>query len=91
VATTNTTVYYAGKVQGVGFRYTVRSLATGFEVTGFVRNLSDGRVQLTVEGSSEQINDFLTAIQTEMGRYIREARKTEAPATGGFSRFEIRH
>ena len=43
-------VHYSGRVQGVGFRYTVRTLATRFAVTGFVRNLADGRVQLVVEG-----------------------------------------
>ena len=43
-------VYYQGRVQGVGFRYAVRSLARRFAVDGFVRNLSDGRVELVAEG-----------------------------------------
>ena len=43
-------VYYAGNVQGVGFRYTARCAAAGLDVTGFVRNLPDGRVHLVVEG-----------------------------------------
>ena len=42
-------VLYAGRVQGVGFRYAVRRLASGFEVTGAVRNLPDGRVELRNE------------------------------------------
>jgi acylphosphatase len=56
-------VFYAGRVQGVGFRYTVRSLAAGFHVTGFVRNLSDGRVHLVVEGKPTEIKQFLDAIK----------------------------
>jgi acylphosphatase len=44
-------VYYSGNVQGVGFRYTVKSVATGFEVTGMVRTLPDGRVHLVAEGA----------------------------------------
>ena len=59
----NSEVYYAGRVQGVGFRYTVRSLAARFDVTGFVRNLPDGRVHLVVEGDAGEIDAFLEADQ----------------------------
>ena len=52
-------VLYAGHVQGVGFRYTVQRLARGYSVTGFVRNLSDGRVELVVEGESGEVDGFL--------------------------------
>jgi acylphosphatase len=84
-------VYYSGRVQGVGFRYTVRSLATGFDVTGFVRNLSDGQVYLVVEGTSREIDALLDAIKKEMAYYIVEVRESVMPATGRFSSFEIRH
>jgi acylphosphatase len=84
-------VCYAGRVQGVGFRYTVRSLAAQFDVTGFVRNLPDGRVDLVVEGAGDQIAALLGAIRQEMGRYIRETQETARPATGRFASFEIRH
>ena len=84
-------VYYAGRVQGVGFRYTVRSLAAGFGVTGLVRNLPDGRVHLVVEGGVEEIAAFLAAIKAEMAYYIGEVQETVRPATGRFSSFEIRH
>ena len=49
-------VFYAGHVQGVGFRYTTRSIATQLPVVGLVRNLPDGRVHLVVEGSPEAID-----------------------------------
>lgn len=84
-------VCYAGRVQGVGFRYTVRSLATRFDVTGFVRNLPDGRVQLVVEGADEEMGAFLDEIKTEMAYYIGEVQEQVRPATGRFQTFEIRH
>jgi len=56
-------IHYEGRVQGVGFRYTVRQLASGFEVTGTVRNLPDGRVELCVAGDRAEVADFLTAIR----------------------------
>ena len=46
-------ILYEGRVQGVGFRYTTKSVANGFEVTGTVRNLTDGRVELVAEGERE--------------------------------------
>jgi acylphosphatase len=84
-------VYYAGRVQGVGFRYTVRSLAAGFNVTGFVRNLPDGRVHLTVEGAAEEVDALLDAIKAEMAYYIKDIQELVRPATGRFPSFEIRH
>jgi acylphosphatase len=84
-------IHYAGSVQGVGFRYTVRSLAARFDVTGFVRNLPDGRVHLVVEGAAGEINDFLDAIKAEMTTYIRDVQDMPRPATGWFHAFEIRH
>ena len=83
-------VYYSGRVQGVGFRYTARSLARQFAVTGFVKNLPDGRVELVVEGRAEEIGAMLRAIQAEMGHYIRDVRETRSRATGGFSGFDVR-
>ncbi len=83
-------VYFSGRVQGVGFRYTVRSVAVRFAVTGFVRNLPDGRVQLVAEGSAGELRGFLDAIDAEMGHYITDRRRQTGPATGRFASFEIR-
>ena len=84
-------VFYAGSVQGVGFRYTVRSLAARFSVTGFVRNLPDGRVHLVVEGAAEEVAAFLDAIKAEMAYYVAEVQETVRSATGRFQSFEICH
>ena len=51
----STQVFYAGNVQGVGFRYTIKQLAKGFDVTGWVRNLSDGRVELRASGAPDEL------------------------------------
>ncbi len=83
-------VYYSGRVQGIGFRYTARRIALQFAVTGYVKNLPDGRVELVVEGRAEEIQAMLRAVQTEMGRYIRDVRETPSRATGGFSSFDVR-
>jgi len=84
-------VFYSGRVQGVGFRWTARQAAQGFAVTGFVKNLDDGRVQLVVEGEAAEIDRLLAEIAQRMGDYIRKVLVTKAPATGEFRTFEIVH
>jgi acylphosphatase len=82
-------VLYSGRVQGVGFRATTRDLASGFEVRGNVRNLPDGRVEVVVEGKSDQIEAFLDALNREFRANIRgvavEQATADPPLTGGFS------
>ena len=83
-------VFYSGRVQGVGFRYAVKSLVTGFEVTGFVRNLDDGRVELMAEGTRAELEEFQTAIRNSgVGRFIRGEQSDWKDATGEFRGFEI--
>jgi acylphosphatase len=66
-------VFYEGHVQGVGFRFTVRHIAKGFDVTGWVRNLPDGRVELQVTGDEDEVRAFLDQIaQSELHSHIRE-------------------
>jgi acylphosphatase len=84
-------VHYSGRVQGVGFRYTAQSIASRHEVTGFVRNLPDGRVHLVVEGERSEVKSFLDDLARTMGRYIQKAVVQEGDATGRFSGFSIRH
>jgi acylphosphatase len=84
------TVLYSGHVQGVGFRYTTQSVASGFAITGYVRNRSDGRVELVAEGAAGEVERFVQAIADEMGGYIHGRELTQAPATGEFSDFGVR-
>lgn len=81
---------YSGHVQGVGFRYTVKTLTHGFEVTGMVRNLEDGRVELVAEGSKEELEAFLEAIrQSEVGRFIKQEQTRWSEAASEYRGFEI--
>jgi len=83
-------IFYSGRVQGVGFRFTVKMLATGFEVTGIVRNLIDGRVELVAEGTKEELESFRRAVQdSEVGRFIRNEAVSWSEATGELRGFEI--
>ena len=55
---TRVRIFYSGHVQGVGFRYTAKTVAAGYDVTGLVRNLPDGRVELVAEGAREELDAF---------------------------------
>jgi acylphosphatase len=85
------TIYFSGRVQGVGFRYTVRNVALNYNVHGYVRNVPDGRVELVMEGSDREMDDMLQAIKDKMEGFIRGVATDESPATGEFAHFQIRH
>jgi acylphosphatase len=85
-------VFYEGNVQGVGFRWSVRHIAKGFDVTGWVRNLADGRVELQINGEEGEVRGFLDAIaQSELHALIRKQveNRLEKPVTA--RGFEIRY
>ncbi len=83
-------VYYGGRVQGVGFRYTVTKLARVRPVTGFARNLADGRVELVAEGPANDVLGLLADVADRMRGYVDGAHVLEEPATGEFSEFGVR-
>jgi acylphosphatase len=88
----STQVFYEGNVQGVGFRYTVRQIAKGFDITGSVRNLADGRVELLATGEEDELRAFLDAIgQSELHAHIKSQSETPLPHPPAFRGFEIRH
>ena len=64
-------VWYTGHVQGVGFRAQVLNLARGYDVTGYVRNLSDGRVYLHSEGDEGEVEAFTDQIARSLDGHIR--------------------
>ena len=83
-------IYYAGRVQGVGFRYTVKSLVAGFDVVGLVRNLPDGRVELVAEGARAELEAFRAAVRDSgVGRLIAGEQAAWGAATQEFRGFEI--
>ena len=83
-------VFYEGRVQGVGFRYSAKLVARGFDVCGWARNLPDGRVEMVAEGQRAELEEFLQAIRdSHLGGFIR--REETAWSTGtGLRGFEIR-
>src|SRR5258708_36927498 len=83
-------VFYSGHVQGVGFRYNVKSVATGFELTGTVRNLDDGRVELVAEGAPDELEAFRKGIrESRLEHLIRDEHVGCSEARGGFGGFEL--
>ena len=90
--TTSIQVFYEGNVQGVGFRYTIRQIAKGFDISGSVRNLRDGRVELLAAGEEDEVRAFLEAImQSELRAHIRKQTEAPLPSPPAFRGFEIRH
>lgn len=83
-------VHYSGRVQGVGFRATVRQLARNVAVSGFVRNLYDGRVELVVEGTADEIGRLLAEVARVMRDNIDDVEQKLLPPTGEFEYFQIR-
>ena len=84
-------VFWTGRVQGVGFRYTAESVALELGIVGWVRNLPDGRVEAVAEGPQKSLNVFLERIASgPMKRYIRETETHWDKPTGEFDDFQIR-
>lgn len=83
-------VFYSGSVQGVGFRYTAKAVAAGFEVTGTVRNLPDGRVELIAEGARDELEAFRDAIRgAGLGSLVRDEKVTWSEGQNDLQGFEI--
>lgn len=84
------TIFYSGRVQGVGFRYTAKTVAAGFEITGAIRNLQDGRVELVAEGARNELEAFCEAIRgAGLAGFIRDENANWSDAQNNFRGFEI--
>lgn len=83
-------VFFSGRVQGVGFRYATSQVAKEFEVSGWVANLPDGRVQAEVEGTKAEVDAFIEAIADRMHGFIRKIDRTAGRRPPQFQGFTIR-
>ena len=81
---------FSGSVQGVGFRFTAVRLARRFPVTGFVRNLANGKVELVAEGEEKTLQEFLKAVREAFRDYVQEVEIEWSSATAGFEGFGIK-
>jgi acylphosphatase len=85
-------VLYEGRVQGVGFRFSIKSITTGYDVVGCVKNLIDGRVEVEVQGEESEVTEFLEAVlESHLRRHINRFVVHEIPVKSGIKGFEIRH
>ena len=89
-------IYYSGKVQGIGFRYAVQDIANQQNVCGWVRNLSDGRVEILVEAEEGVLSDFLAQVNQHFSQHIKEVHVEWQPAyrqagrqSGEFRDFQV--
>lgn len=81
--------YYSGRVQGVGFRFTVREIADELGIFGWVKNLADSRVEVVAEAEEPALSDFLSRIKSYFQRYIQDTDTEWLAATGEFKDFSI--
>ncbi|MDB5037038.1 MAG: acyP [Bacteriovoracaceae bacterium] len=81
-------IFFSGKVQGVGFRAKIFGFSLGFRVSGYVRNLADGRVELWIEGEEDQIEKFLHALTAYLLQNIEKTEHLDETPKG-FKNFGI--
>ncbi len=84
-------VFYSGRVQGVGFRFSSKQTARGYDVCGWVKNLPDGRVELHVQAwELDEVEAFLDGIQeSSLGSQIKEREIRVVASENGLRGFEI--
>ena len=84
-------VYFSGRVQGVGFRYTCVQQARHHAVTGWVKNLDNGTVEMIVEGESSELETYLQRVADSTHGSVADTQITHSEATGEFSGMSVVH
>ncbi len=83
-------VLFSGQVQGVGFRWTTELIASSLHLRGFVRNLPDGRVEVVVSGTADDIQRLIDGLHERFGSGISDTHRQKAEAIEQFTGFRIR-
>jgi acylphosphatase len=82
-------IIFTGRVQGVGFRFTAFNIANRYELTGFVRNVFDGTVEMFVQGPAETVDNCIRDILEEFGNSVSESKIEDCPANPKYEDFKI--
>ncbi|MFH1791667.1 MAG: acylphosphatase [Candidatus Omnitrophota bacterium] len=83
-------IIYTGTVQGVGFRWTAEKSANSAGVTGWVRNVPDGTVEVMAEGEEEALVGLIRAIKNVMQHYIEDTAVEWLDYKDEFKGFRVR-
>jgi len=82
-------IIFVGRVQGVGFRFTAHRMANRHQLTGFVRNLPDGNVEMLAQGQLEDIDDCIRDIKEDLTGYVKETKIDDVPPDPRHTDFKI--
>ncbi len=82
-------IIFTGRVQGVGFRFTARRAANRRQLTGFVRNVPNGTVEMLAQGRPEDIDDCIQDLKEYFAGYLKETRIEEIPPDPRYTDFKI--
>ncbi|MBO7521272.1 MAG: acylphosphatase [Opitutales bacterium] len=83
------TVWFEGRVQGVGFRYKARQIASAYDVAGYVKNLDDGRVELCAVGEESEVGDYVEALKESMADFIKKTKVLDGETDLKYKGFNI--
>ncbi|MCU0651869.1 MAG: acylphosphatase [Candidatus Omnitrophica bacterium] len=82
-------LFFSGQVQGVGFRFTAVNTANNLNITGWVKNLSDGRVEILAEGEKPVLEDYLNRMRRHFNNYVNDVDIEWLEAGGEFTDFRV--
>jgi acylphosphatase len=82
-------IIFIGQVQGVGFRYRAQRIAKEYQLTGWVKNLPDGSVEMFAQGQPQDVDNCISEIQTSFTGFVRETKINEHPYNPRYISFKI--